>query len=179
MGVEGEEQVLFEEVQRFRQPWVWAVVLGIAALQWWGFVQQIVLGIPFGNKPAPDSVMALLFLVFGIGLPLFFRVLRLEVRAVPGELQFRFFPLHLHWRRVPCDEIAHVEAISYRPIRDYWGWGIRWGRYGQAYTVSGDRGLLVTRTSGRTFLLGSRRPEELEAALHSGGLIAEVHRDQE
>ena len=170
--------VLFKEVQHVRQPWVWVVVLGIAALQWWGFVQQILLGIPFGSNPAPDAVMVLFLLCFGIALPLFFVVLRLEIRAVPGELQLRYFPLHLRVRRVPWDEIAHVEAISYRPLRDYWGWGIRWGRYGQAYTVSGNRALLVTLSSGRTFLLGSQRPEELEAALRSGGLIAEVHRDQ-
>jgi hypothetical protein len=177
MNVAGDETVLFWEVQHFRQPWLWAVVLGIAALQWWGFVQQILLGIPFGSNPAPDSVMVLLLFCFGIGLPIFFMVLRLEIRVVPGELQFRFYPLHLRVRRVPWKEIAHVEAISYRPFRDYWGWGIRWGRYGQAYTVSGNRALLVTRISGRTFLLGSMRPDELERALHSGGLIAETRRD--
>lgn len=178
MNVAGGGLVMFEEVQRFRQPWLWAVVAGIAALQWWGFVQQILLGIPFGSKPAPDGVMVILVLCFGIGLPLFFFLLRLETRAVPGELQFRFYPLHLRVRRVPLDEIAHVEAITYRPLADYWGWGIRWGRYGQAYTVAGNRALLVTLASGRSFLLGSQKPEELEAALRSGGLIAEARRDQ-
>jgi len=69
--------VLFKEVQHVRQPWVWVVVLGIAALQWWGFVQQILLGIPFGSNPAPDAVMVLFLLCFGIALPLFFVVLRL------------------------------------------------------------------------------------------------------
>ncbi len=170
--------VLFEEVQHFRQPWLWVVVLGIAALQWWGFVQQILLDTPFGSNPAPDGLLVLFLLCFGIGMPLVFAVMRLEIRAVPGELQFRFFPLHLGVRRVPREEIAHAEAITFRPLRDYWGWGIRWGPYGQAYTVAGDRALMVTLTSGRTFLLGSQRPEELESALRAGGLIAEAHRDQ-
>lgn len=38
--------VLFHEEQRFRQWWIWLLVLGVAALQWWGYVQQIVLDRP-------------------------------------------------------------------------------------------------------------------------------------
>jgi hypothetical protein len=55
--------------------------------------------------------------------------------------------------------------VTYRPFREYGGWGIRFGRQGIAYTVSGDRGVLVRLRNGRSFLLGSKRPESLEIML--------------
>jgi hypothetical protein len=36
---------------------------------------------------------------------------------------------------------------------------------GMAYTVSGNRGVQIELTSGRKILIGSRRPEELAAAI--------------
>ncbi len=53
----------FREEQRFRQPWLWLLILFLVALQWWGFIQQIVLGQPWGNRPAPDWMMVLLWLL--------------------------------------------------------------------------------------------------------------------
>ncbi|MDG6256964.1 MAG: hypothetical protein QCH35_05120 [Methanomicrobiaceae archaeon] len=55
MDVEGGETTLFEEAQRFRQPRLWVVVVGVAALVWRGTVQQILLGTPFGSNPAPRA----------------------------------------------------------------------------------------------------------------------------
>ena len=52
--------VLYQEEQRFRQWWVWLLLLGIAALSWWGFYEQIVRGRPWGNNPGPDWVMWLM-----------------------------------------------------------------------------------------------------------------------
>ena len=47
--------VTFREEQTFRRVW-WIVlmVLGIAALMWWGLIEQIVLGRPWGDNPGPD-----------------------------------------------------------------------------------------------------------------------------
>jgi hypothetical protein len=85
--------VAFREVQRFRQWWVWLLIYGIAALSWYGFVQQIVLGRPFGSNPAPDWMMWLLFLLFGIGLPLFFHRLKMIVEVREDHIHIRYAPL--------------------------------------------------------------------------------------
>ena len=59
----------FREEQRFGQWWLWILVGSLVAMQWWGFYQQIVLGKPWGDRPAPDWMMVLIWLCFGIGLP--------------------------------------------------------------------------------------------------------------
>lgn len=155
----------FSEVQWFRTQPLVVVVWAAALLVWYGFYLQIGTGIPFGTNPAPDWVMWVITAAFGICMPVFFLLIRLEVRVGGGRLSYRAYPLHLQFRDVPCREIAAAEAVSYRPLREYGGWGIRRGRGGPAYTVSGNRGVRVTLAGGTSILIGSQRADELAAAL--------------
>jgi hypothetical protein len=153
----------FREEQVFRQLWLWLLILLLVALQWWGFVQQIVLGQPWGNRPAPDWMMALLWLLFGIGLPIFFFYLRLVVTVTDRAIEIHFRPLTR--RTISMAEIAHAEARTYSPLREYGGWGIRGFGGNRAYNVSGDRGVELLLTDGRKVLIGSQRADELEQAI--------------
>jgi hypothetical protein len=75
--------------------------------------------------------------------------------------------------RIPFSEIAHAEAVSYRPVRDYGGWGIRGFGRRRALNTRGNQGVLVTRANGSTILIGSQKPRELLAALARGGVRTE------
>ncbi len=165
------EDEFFSEVQWFRTQGLMVVVWGLALLVWYGFYLQIVAGVPFGSNPGPDWIMWVLLAAFGIGMPAFFLLLRLEVVVRGGRLSYRMYPLHLQFRVVASHEIAEAEAISYRPLREYGGWGIRWGKAGPAYIVSGNRGVRVSLTDGTSFLIGSQRADELAGALY--GFISE------
>lgn len=70
-------------------------------------------------------------------------------------------------RRISLRDIERVEAITYRPMRDYGGWGIKYSfkNKGWAYTMSGNRGVRVFLRNGKNVLVGSQRPEELAAAI--------------
>jgi hypothetical protein len=162
-----DEVPLFNEIQRFRQPWVWFLVGGIACIAWYSFIRQVIFGDPFGSNPASDAGVIIILVIFGIIFPVWFLIMRLEIQVTSSSLRFRMFPLHMNWREVPFGTIDGVVAVVYRPIREYGGWGIRFGRKGIAYNVSGDRGVQVTLKSGKSFLLGSRRPEELGRVLLS------------
>jgi hypothetical protein len=65
-------------------------------------------------------------------------------------------------RKIGFDEIKHVEARTYNPIREYGGWGIRWG-FGKkrAYNISGNQGVGLTLNNGENILIGSQNPDEL------------------
>ena len=84
---------VYHEEQRFRQPWIWILILAVAALQWWGWFQQIVLGQPFGDNPGPDWMVWLFWALFGIGLPVFFLYLRLVVEVNDEGVWLRYIPL--------------------------------------------------------------------------------------
>jgi hypothetical protein len=158
---------LYRETQYFRQLWLWALVLFISLLSLYGVFQQLILGEPFGNNPAPDSMMVVLSIIFGIGLPLFMYMMNLTIEIRSDGLYFRFFPFHLSFHRIAAEEIKWFEACTYGPIRDYGGWGIRYGRKGKAYNVSGNRGVQLELSKGKHLLVGSQKPEELVEALNT------------
>ena len=143
------------------------LLLLVAGLCIYGAVEQLILGRPFGNNPASDEVLVLTIIVFGLGLPVFMHQLCLMVEVYEDGLRYRFYPLQLSFRKLGREEIISFEAVTYRPIRDYGGWGIKYGRNGAAYNVSGNRGVQLQLTDGRRMLFGSQRPEELASALRT------------
>ena len=97
--------------------------------------------------------------------------LRMRTSVTPQELTVRYGPLGSV--RVPVREIARAEAVVYRPVRDYGGWGIRgWGSR-RAMNARGNRGVLVIRVDGSTLLVGSQDPRALLAALTRAGVSTE------
>jgi len=155
----------YHEVQRFRQVWLWMLLLAVAVIAWWSAVQQLIFGIPFGTNPGPDWMAALIALVFGAAFPLFFALLALELEVRGDGLYYRFFPLHIGYRRIGWEEVAAYAPVSYHPLRSYGGWGIRWGAGGKAYSVSGNAGVRFCLADGRKILFGSADPAGLAGAV--------------
>ena len=162
--------VRFREIQRFRQPWVWCLFLSIAFFMFWifgrGLVQQLITGRPWGNQPMSDTGLVLVALVtFAIVLGVLWLFLMMSL-----EVEVRSDALHVHFkflrnRRVIYGDIERVEAVQYRPVVEYGGWGIRRGRKGWAYNVSGNRGVRLEFRDGSHLLIGSQHPVELAAAI--------------
>lgn len=164
------EHIYFEEEQRFRQPWVWAILLLSLAVPLvifgYGLVQQLILKKPFGDRPTSDArliITAVSILVLAVGISLLLHKMKLVTKLDSAHLHILFSPFKR--RDIPLSDIAHWAACTYDPVRDYGGWGIKVGRRGRAYNVSGDRGVELQLTNGKSLLIGSQRSEELAAAI--------------
>lgn len=156
------QELLFEEEQSFRQPWLWALLLGSL------IVLAIVFGLFLFQAPdQPGTVDGMITLgivaVVEIGVVVLMVVLKLSVRVDNAGLHVRFFPLVK--KDIPLEQIARWEARTYNPLLEYGGWGIRYGWKGMAYNVRGNRGVQLELTSGKRLLIGSQRSEELAAAI--------------
>jgi hypothetical protein len=157
---------LFTERQSFRQWWLWAILFGINGLFLFTVSVQIGTGRPVGDKPVSDPgllVMFALSLVFtGI-----FILFRLETRISREAVRIRFSPLHRSWRVYLWTDIREARIRSYSPIREYGGWGIRYGLGGRgmAYNVSGREGLQLVFHNGKKLLIGTAKGEELALVL--------------
>lgn len=155
---------LFFEEQRLRQKWVWLLVGIVAAVAWAAFIQQIVYGNPVGNRPTPNFVVWLIFVLFGIGMPWLMYYLRLVTRLDSSHLIIRFRPLLT--RKIPLKDITSCEARTYRPLREFGGWGLRFSpKYGRAYNMYGNRGVQLIMSDDDKILVGSQRADELAEKL--------------
>jgi Family of unknown function (DUF6141) len=161
------EEVVFREVQRFKQRWIWPLVLVAAGGAWIVAIIHFFVGDSAAKGRMPDVLMVFILLLIGIGLPLLFLFIMLVVEVRRDGLYYRFYPFHLSFHGIPYGEIKKVEARTYRPVKEYGGWGIRFSkRNGKAYNMSGDRGVQLELMNGKRVLFGSQQADELAAAIH-------------
>lgn len=162
------KKVIYREVQKPRQIWIWLIILSIALIMWYGFVQQILFGIPFGNKPAPDVMLIIPWLIFGIGFPIvliFYIKLIVEVRE--DGVYIRYLPFHRRNRQFYFHKIEHYEITEYDPI-EFGGWGIRSNATGgTAYTINEKKAVRLQLKHNRSVIIESRHPAKFVEAIDS------------
>ncbi len=144
--------VRFTETQTFA---AWAyVLLGLLASAVLG-CDAFVLRIPIWRLLWDGAVMA---------LTLNLLCLRTQLTDTGVIVTFgALFPLYR--RRIAIADIASAEAVTYSPLAEYGGWGIKgWGR-NIALNARGNRGVRLILRGSRRVLIGSQRPEMLAEAL--------------
>ena len=162
MNLKQNGQTRYKEVQRFSDFWLWALITVVSVLCLiTGY--RIINSIQSGGESSLPAVLVLL--VTGVGVPAFLGICKLTVEVRGDGVYFKFSPFHREYRKILFSKIQRFEAITYRPIVDYGGWGIRYGRKGLAYNTGGNRGVLFELANGRTILLGSRDAEQFERVL--------------
>lgn len=154
--------ILFSEEQYFRQWWLLLILLIVCVLPAYSAIQHLLFHHPVGNPTLPDAG-AWSVLAFGLGVPVLLGFANLSTEVRPSGLYVRFLPFHFRFKKL--EDIEQAKACTYRPLAEYGGWGIRYGKSGKAYNVSGNQGVLLTLKSGKTLLIGSQRPSELESAI--------------
>jgi len=158
-----------------RQPvagWVYGLVAFL-----WGVVVFTSVGLVSSlleKAPADRSWSDLLGPVIGVvamGLVTAF-ISGIRVSVDSGELTVKYgvWP----WlARIALGPVTSCRAVTYRPLAQFGGWGIRRGAGGiRAYTARGNRGVLLTLNEGRRVLIGSDAPEALVEALGRLGVTA-------
>lgn len=105
-------------------------------------------------------------------LPILLWVLlgRLRVQVFADRLVMGFGFVPLVRKTLPFADVLDVEAVRYRPLRDFGGWGIRFG-FGdrRAWTIRGNQAVCLSLRDGLRFYVGSQKPERLAAAIRSAG----------
>lgn len=158
------DEVLFREVQPFRQWWFLLLVAGTALIGWSAWVQQIVIGEPFGVDPASDAVVWALWIVFGVLVPLAALSVRLVTVVTASGLTVRFPPFRP--RRISPEEILDIRPVEVRPVANWAGYGYRRRSDGDvAFLVRGRDAVRVTLGESRAVVIGTRKTEQLATAL--------------
>jgi hypothetical protein len=153
--------VLFEEHQSFRQAWLWAILLPLAALA----------GVIVALAQIESTMVSWVVLGIMLATVLLLFSMKLTVQVDDGLIRIRFFPL---WKKtIALKDVVCFEPRTYHPILEYGGWGIRYGLgNGWAYNVSGNQGVQLELENGKRILIGSQRAEELAGAIREARRLA-------
>lgn len=142
----------YEHTQRSRRM---ATLMGAAA------VGALAAAIAPSRESMPTGPRVTLIAVVGALAASAVVFSRLTIRVAEGELRWHFGGGMLP-RRVPIAQIAHAEPTR-TGVLD--GWGIHFTMRGWLYNVAGRDAVLITRTDGKRFLLGSDEPRALAEAI--------------
>jgi len=158
--------VLFYERQNFNEiAYVIILVVGFIGLVW---------GLPGMNGSEPASLIRISpgFSLFVIAAILA-NLLTMTTWVYEDEIKVQFGRLFPYYtKRIPRDEIRSVQTVTYKPIREAGGWGIRFGRHdGETsfyLNARGDQGVMLER-EGKPIIIGTQFPENFEKAVDSWG----------
>lgn len=153
---------LFSETQRFKQWWLWILLIGINGLMIYGVFTQVINGHTFGEKPASNSQL-LIGAALSLLISIFVLSFRLDTQIKTDGIYVRLFPLQLTYRFFSWKSLLKCYVRKYNAIAEYGGWGLRLGLFGKgrAYNISGDEGLQLEFTNGKKLLIGTQKPQEL------------------
>jgi hypothetical protein len=156
-----QSPILFRETLRGVPSWLGVVLIASG-------VAGAVFVLLFSRRHYSDPVFwlaALPGLAALVLSPLAIAMWRLETEVRPGSLAVRLRPFTR--REILLSNVESCEARTYRPMRDYLGWGCRVGPAGRALTVPGRHGVQLTLRGGERLLISSAQPEKLADAIRS------------
>ena len=163
----------YSEIQRFRQPGLWSILITvwILVIGTLGSVlnRQLVQDISNDNSSMNDSglkVSLILAIVLVTALIVLFAKAKLITQIDKKFISYKFFPLHKSYRKIAWKSVSKCEVVTYQPVSQYGGWGIRAGKNGKVFSVSGNRGLQIVLRTGERILIGTRKANELSMAIN-------------
>ncbi|PZQ82215.1 MAG: hypothetical protein DI548_12205 [Flavobacterium johnsoniae] len=149
-----DNEILFTERQRFKQWWLWFILLGINGLFLFGVIKQVVGGEPYGDKPMSNTGL-ILTTALTVFLTFLFVSFRLETIIRKDGIYVRFFPFHLKFRHYAWETLTKSYVRQYAPIAEY----------------GGNKGLQLEFTDNKKLLIGTNKPDELTEILKKLGQL--------
>ncbi len=161
----------YKETQSFHRVFYVVIIICLScSLLTWTFVPQEAYRAKSTLYIGPIITLAIFGLVF-----LLIGQMVVTVRGEELEVSFGY----LGWikKRIPIPQIKGAEVVTYRPLRQFGGWGIRCGCFNGervgCYSTRGDRGVLLTLSEDtrvclfrvRRLIIGSQGPERLLEAI--------------
>ena len=152
----------FQETQRFTDSWFGKAV-AISLLMVCSFGAYKIMFQLFIGQDVVEYLLTALIMSLGVFI-LFASKLITEIDEYGVHYQFK--PFHGKRRSIYWEDIKGSVVRHYSPIREYGGWGLRWGgRRGWAYNVGGNQGLQLVLKNHKQVLIGTQRQIEMEEAL--------------
>ena len=105
------------------------------------------------------SIAVFLFFIF-IGF-----VLRLKWTISSEAFSYKYNPIYNKWRKIPLTEMKTMSVMKINPIKEFGGWGFRYGKLGQAFTTTGRMIIHIETIRGQKLNFSVENVEKTELAI--------------
>jgi hypothetical protein len=68
---------------------------------------------------------------------------------------------------IPKNSIISTGVISFNPLLDFGGWGMKTNKTTKLFNITGDQGLLIESNGSKKILLGTLKAEKLKSFLEN------------
>lgn len=167
-------KLIYNEEQSFRESFIlWVMIaawLLIILMFGYAFYKQLYLGQPFGDNPSSDKglIWGGIGSIFTMSVVFIFMLNSHLVTEIWSDgIRYKFPPLLRKERFIPISDIASVEVGKYRPLGEFGGWGWRRRPLSRktAFNIAGNKGMRVVLKSGKQFIFGTQKEDELKRAV--------------
>lgn len=157
----------FHEIQKFDKWWHYLIAAAPALLSTIVGI-TVYQALPQGPSAGawtwivPGSVILFTILTF-----FWFLFMKLETTIDAEGIRVQFHGIPFCKRSIAWSEIKHISVITYSPLSDYGGWGVRYGMAGNGwcYNVSGNSGIKLFYQNGKPFLIGTQQSEAVRQVI--------------
>ena len=153
--------VSFKENQKVDSIWPLSILALVLVGNWWLYFKMGYQDISFFFITLATISLLCLFLL----------VLRLQTVIDDEGIHYKMFPFHFKWQTIAWNDIQNLEIRTYRPLKEFGGWGLRFGQSGKAYTISGKTGLQLQLKNGRKVLFGTQKADVMKSYLQEMGKL--------
>ena len=164
----------YKEIQKFTQTWLWAL-LGVSLIPsvgfiTYGFLSQLLTGIPWGDKPMSDVGLTILtvsiWVIMG-GILAMFISAELQFEIKDKAIYYRFTILSPKLKRIGMEDLESWEVRRFG-FFEFGGYGVRHKlNKTTAFIVKGRMGLELKLKEGKTIMIGTQKPEEVKKAIQN------------
>lgn len=159
--------ILFEEIQRpqrVKNNWFYgaaAVLFGLMLV--WNFFSKKETAVFTGLLWTGFLLFIILQIFTSLGA-------QLVTQIREDGIYVRFPPYQFSFAKYNWDSILEIHIRKFDPLKEY-GYGVRIGPGGRAYTVPGDTGIQIIFKDNTRLIISTKRPEEVMEVLRRLGLF--------
>jgi hypothetical protein len=154
--------LIFKEEQSYKGTWLMYLILMLEV----PMIILVSMVIWNSEKDQMTSVVGIGTFILILTLTFFLIMsIRLETRIDEEGVKFKFFPFINKWRIYRKNEIERIEVITYSPLTDFGGWGLKGNKTTKAYSILGDQGILLDVGEKKKIMIGTQKGSELKSYL--------------
>jgi hypothetical protein len=136
---------------------------------WAGWVYLLLWGSVGGSAIAAWNAGSLAVALICLGTSALIHVTLggLLVTVETGGVRVGLGRMRLLRAYIPFGDVTGIESVTYRPLKEFGGWGLRGSRKKRAWTARGNQAVVLSTHDGRRIYIGSDEPSKLEGRIRN------------